>query len=227
MASAYYTQIRLDPLPPRIAEELLNALLGDDPSVEALKPLLTERAGGNPLFLEECVRSLVETGALAGERGVYRLVRPLASVEVPPTLQAILASRIDRLPPDEKQLLQLAAVIGKDVPFRVLREVSREDEDALRKSLAHLQAAEFLYELNPQPDLELTFKHSLTHDVAYGSMLQERRRVLHAALVGTIEALYADRLGEHFELLAYHALRGEVWEKAIHYFHRSARKAAG
>jgi class 3 adenylate cyclase/tetratricopeptide (TPR) repeat protein len=221
----YYTQVRLDPLPPRIAEELLRALLGDDASIEPLKPLLTERAYGNPLFLEECARSLIETGALAGERGAYRLVHSFASIEIPPTLQAILASRIDRLAPDEKQLLHLASVIGKNVPLNLLRAVAGRSDEALRSGLARLQAAELLYELSLFPDPQLTFKHALTHDVAYGSLLRDRRRSLHARVVEAIGGLFPDRLAEHFERLAHHAFNGELWEKAVYYSHRAARKA--
>jgi class 3 adenylate cyclase len=155
-SKTYYTQLRLDPLPPESAEELLQALLGDDPSVQALKRLLIERTEGNPFFLEENVRTLVETGALVGERGAYRLVQDLQALQMPPTVQAVLAARIDRLPPEEKRLLQTAAVIGKDVPFALLHAIVEVPEDTLRLGLAHLQAAEFLYETSLFPELEYT-----------------------------------------------------------------------
>ena len=213
----YYTQLRIDPLGQECADELLAGLLGDDASLGPLKGLLLSRTEGNPLFLEESVRSLVETGALIGERGAYRLPVPLASIRVPATVQAVLAARIDRLPPEEKRLLQIAAVIGKDVPDALLRAVADRDEDVLRRGLAALQAAEFLYEASLFPELEYTFKHALTHEVAYGSVLQERRKALHARIVDTIERLYADRLAEHVERLAYHALRGEAWAKGVMY----------
>ncbi len=156
------------------------------------------------------MRTLVETGALAGERGAYRLTRPVEALQVPATVQAILAARIDRLPPEEKQLLQAAAVIGKDVPYALLAAIAELPEEALRRGLAHLQAAEFLYETQLFPDLEYTFKHALTHEVAYGSLLQERRRGLHARIVAAIERLHADRLAEQVERLAHHALRGRA-----------------
>jgi class 3 adenylate cyclase len=178
-SKTYYTQLRLDPLPPASAAAVLQALLGDDPSVAPLKPLLIERTEGNPFFLEESVRTLVETGVLVGAPGVYRLVKPLDSLQVPATVQAVLAARIDRLPPEEKRLLQTAAVIGTEVPFALLQAIADVPEAALHRGLAHLRAAEFLYETCLFPELEYTFKHALTHEVAYNSLLLERRRGLH------------------------------------------------
>jgi predicted ATPase/class 3 adenylate cyclase len=220
-----YLQLRIDPLPPESAEELLNALLGEDGSLEPLKRLLIERTEGNPFFLEESVRTLVETGALSGERGGYRLVRPMPAIQVPATVQAVLAARIDRLPPGDKALLQMASVVGKDVPFALLQAIGAPTEEMLRAALGRLQGAEFLYETSLFPDLEYTFKHALTHEVAYGSLLQERRRALHARAVETIESLYPERLAEHVERLAHHALRGESWEKAVAYLHQAGQKA--
>ena len=176
----YYLQLRIDPLPPESAEELLHALLGEDRTLEPLKRMLIERTEGNPFFLEESVRTLVETQVLVGERGAYRLARTPEAWQIPATAQAILAARIDRLAPEDKRLLQAASVIGKDVPFALLQAIADMPEDSLRRGLTHLQAAEFLYETSLFPDLEYTFKHALTHEVAYGSMLQDRRRVLHA-----------------------------------------------
>ena len=221
----YYTQLRLDPLPPASAEELLQALLGDDPSLVPLKRLLIERTEGNPFFLEESVRALVETGVLVGERGAYRLAKSLDSLQVPATVQAVLAARIDRLPPEEKRLLQTAAVIGTEVPFALLQAIVELSEEELRRGLGHLQAAEFLYETSLFPELEYTFKHALTHEVAYGSLLQERRRALHARIVEASERLYADRLTEQAERLAQHAFRGEVWDKAVAYGRQAGTRA--
>ena len=182
-SKTYYTQLRLDPLPPTSAEELLQALLGDDPSLVPLKRLVIERTEGNPFFLEESVRALVETRVLVGERGAYRPLQSLDRLQVPATVQAVLAARIDRLPPEEKRLLQTAAVIGTEVPFALLQAIGELSEEELRRGLGHLQAAEFLYETSLFPELEYTFKHALTHEVAYGSLLQERRRALHARIV--------------------------------------------
>ena len=223
----YYSQARIDPLPAEGATALLDALLGEDPSLGSLKHLLIERTEGNALFLEESVRALVEGRALTGDPGHYELTRSVATIQVPPTVQAILAARIDRLSPEEKRLLQSAAVVGKDVPFALLREIAESPEDALREHLGHLQAAEFLYETGAFGDLEYTFKHALTHDVAYGSLLAERRRTLHARIVQAIGTLYGDRVTEHLQRLAYHAFRGELWVEAVGFLRQAASKAAG
>src|SRR5574337_2178770 len=225
-SKTYYSQLRIDPLPPESAEELLQALLGDSVELQPLKRLLIERTEGNPFFLEESVRRLVETKALGGERGAYRLAQAIPAIQVPSTVQAILAARIDRLSPDAKSLLQVAAVVGKDVPFTLLKAVADLPEESLRGRLADLQSAEFLYETSLFPDLEYTFKHALTHDVAYGSLLQERRRALHGRILEAIERLYPDRLAEQVERLAHHALRGEVWGKALSYLRQAGAKAA-
>ena len=221
----YYTQLRLDPLPPASADELLQALLGDDPSLAPLTRLLIERTEGNPFFLEESVRTLVETGALGGERGVYRLAQPLDSLQVPATVHAVLAARIDRLPPEEKHLLQTAAVIGTEVPWSVLQAIAELPEAAVYRGLTHLQAAEFLYETRLFPEREYTFKHALTHEVAYSGLLQERRRGLHARIVEVLEHLIPDRAAEQVERLAHHALRGEVWDQALTYCRQAGEKA--
>jgi tetratricopeptide (TPR) repeat protein len=225
-SKTYYTQLRLDPLPPASAEELLQALLGDNPSLVPLKRLLIERTEGNPFFLEESVRALVETGGLIGEHSAYRPFQPLDHLQVPATVQAVLAARIDRLPSEEKRLLQTAAVIGADVPFALLQAIAEVPEEELRRVLAHLQAAEFLYETRLFPELEYTFKHALTHQVSYSNLLQERRRALHTHIVEAIEALYADRLADQVERLAHHAFQAEVWGKAIPYCRQAGAKAA-
>jgi class 3 adenylate cyclase/tetratricopeptide (TPR) repeat protein len=230
-SKTFYTQLRLDPLPPASAEVFLMRLLGEDLSLTPLLPLLLARTAGNPFFLEESVRTLIETAVLAGSPGAYRLAAPLQELPVPATVQAVLAARIDRLGPEEKGLLQTAAVLGTDVPVALLRAIADVPEAALHRSLAHLQAAEFLYETRLYPEPEYTFKHALTHEVAYGSLLLERRRGLHARLVEAIEALAPERGIEvtagaqglpagrqdphQVERLAHHALRGEVWDKAV------------
>ncbi len=219
----FYSQLRLESLLPESTGELLNALLGDAPGLEPIKQMLRRR--GNPFFLEETVRTLVETKALEGDRGAYRLVRPVQSLQIPATVQAILAARIDRLPAEEKQLLQTASVIGKDVPSAILTAIAELPEEPLRRALGHLQEAEFLYETTLFPDVEYTFKHALTHEVTYGSLLQDRRRTLHRQIAGTIERLYPDRLPEHVERLAHHAFRGEVWENAVAYCRQAGAKA--
>jgi tetratricopeptide (TPR) repeat protein len=225
-SKASYTQVRLDPLPPESALELLHSLLGKDATIEPLKPILIARTEGNPFFMEESIRTLAETNALVGGRGTYRLTTALTDIQVPPTVQAILAARIDRLSAEEKHLLQSAAVIGKDVPFPLLAAITDDREEEVRRGLTHLQTAEFLYEVSLFPDLEYTFKHALTHEVAYGGLLHERRRGIHARVVEVIEALYGDRLAEHVERVANHALRGEAWGKAVRYASEAGQKAA-
>ena len=221
----YYLQLRLDPLPLASADELLQALLGDDPSLAPLKRLLIVRTDGNPFFLEESVRTLVETQGLVGDQGAYRLAKTLPSIQVPSTVQTVLSARIDRLPPEEKQLLHTAAVIGTEVPLALIQAVAEMPETQLRLGLTHLQAAEFLYETRLFPEIEYTFKHALTQQVAYETLLQERRRALHARIVEALEVLAGERVAEEVERLAHHALRGEVWAKALGYCRQAGEKA--
>jgi class 3 adenylate cyclase/tetratricopeptide (TPR) repeat protein len=224
-SKTYYQQVRLDALPAASAGELLEALLGAGLELEDLKRLLIERTHGNPFFLEESVRALVETRALTGERGAYQLAGQIQHLQLPATAQTILAARIDRLAPEDKRLLQAAAVVGKDVPFALLQAIAEEPEDSIRQSLTRLQAAEFLYEARLFPELEYTFKHALTHEVTYGGLLNDRRRSLHAQIVVMTERLHADHLDEHVERLAYHAVRGEVWRKAVSYRQQAGARA--
>src|SRR5262249_11774340 len=224
-SKTYYTQVPLDPLPPASADELLHALLGEDPGLAPLKHLLIARTEGNPFFLEECVRTLVETQGLVGEPGAYRLAHGLPSIQVPATVQAVLAARIDRLPEEEKRLLQTAAVIGSEVPVPLLQRIAGLAEDALYRSLAHLQATELLYETHLFPEQLYTFKHALTHEVAYGSLLQERRRALHPQIGEARETLAGAQLEEQVERLAHHAFRGEVWDKAVTYCQQAGARA--
>jgi tetratricopeptide (TPR) repeat protein len=208
------------------ARELLEALLGTGPGLADLERLLIERTQGNPFFLEESVRTLVEARALIGESGTYRLAGPIRTLELPATAQAILAARIDRLAPEDKRLLQAAAVLGKDVSYPLLQSIAEEPEESVRQSLARLQAAEFLYETRLFPDLEYTFKHALTHEVTYRGLLHEQQRLLHARIVDVIETLHPDRLDEQVERLAHHASRGELGEGAVDYLRRAGQKAA-
>jgi class 3 adenylate cyclase/tetratricopeptide (TPR) repeat protein len=219
----YCGQIRLDALPTETAGKLLDALLGVDPGLAPLKQLLVPL--GNPFYLEEAVRTLVETKALKGLPGDYRLTRPVEAIQVPATVQVMLAARIDRLASEDKRLLQVAAVVGERAPFSLLRAIAELPDEALRSALAHLRATEFLYETGLPPDFEYTFKHALTHDVTYGSLLLESRRELHARIVAATETLHQDRLGEHTEQLAYHAVRGELRERAVRYLRQAGVKA--
>jgi len=224
-SKTYYAQLRLDPLPPARAAEVLAALLGDGPSLAPLTQILMARTEGNPFFLEESVRTLVETGTLVGERGAYQLAQALPTIQGPATVQAVLAARIDRLPPEEKILLQTAAAIGTEVPVPLLQAIAELPEASLHRGLEHLQTAEFLYEMRLFPEQVCTFKHALTHEVAYSSLLHERRRILHARIAETMEEMAGDRVAEQVECLAHHALRGEAWAKALAYCRQAGEKA--
>jgi class 3 adenylate cyclase/tetratricopeptide (TPR) repeat protein len=221
----WFRELRIDPLPTASAEELLRALLGDADELGPLERLLIARTEGNPLFLEESVRTLVEIGALEGEPGARRLTRPIESVQMPPSVQALLAARIDRLPVQDKRLLQAAAVIGRGVALSLLATVAEAPEDAVRAGLERLQTAEFLYETSLFPEIEYTFKHALTLEVAQGSLLQDRRRMLHRKILQALEHRDAGRGTEEVEVLAGHAVGGGVWDKAVLYLRRAGRKA--
>jgi class 3 adenylate cyclase/predicted ATPase len=223
----YYTQIRLDPLPPESAAELLGALLGGDPGLAPLKSLVIERTEGNPFFLEECVRTLIETGTIAGERGAYRAAHPFAEVQVPDTVQAVLAARIDRLAPGGKRLLQAAAVIGKDVPFALLETIADRPEAEVRRELGELQAGEFLYETRLFPDLEYTFKHALTHAVAYQSLLRSTRQQLHGRIGEALRERFPASAEAHPELLAHHLTEAGLAHEAVPEWARAGDRAVG
>ena len=203
-----YQQLPLVPLGAEAVRELLADLLGNDASVAGLAEFVHRRAGGNPFFVEEIVQTLIETGALAGSRGAYRLVRPAGEVALPATVQAVLAARIDRLPEREKRLLQQASVIGKTFQERVLGRICGIDESNLQAALRALREAEFVYEESLYPQVEYAFKHPLTQEVADRSQLKERRAETHAAVARVIEELSAERLDEEAALLAHH------WEEA-------------
>jgi class 3 adenylate cyclase/pimeloyl-ACP methyl ester carboxylesterase len=224
-ARAWCCQLRIEPLAGTSAEHLLSALLGADPGLLDLKRHLLERTQGNPLFLEEAVRDLAEAGALAGEPGDYRPTGEAQAVRLPDTVQGILAARIDRLPPAARQLLQRAAVIGQEVPLAVLERLADGPAAQVRQHLGELQAAGMLDQSSPAADPTYTFKHALTHEVAYGSLLRETRRSLHRRVGEAMEAVYPDRLIELAEALTEHFERGEVWAKAARYGLDAGEKA--
>jgi adenylate cyclase len=208
MRKSWYQQLPLAPLGPEAIRELLDDLLGSDASVEGLSEAIRQRTAGSPFFIEEVVQSLIESGHLEGSRGHYRLAAPIESIHVPETVQAVLVARIDRLAEREKQVLQRAAVIGREFSEPVLEVVSELPRTELSEALAALKDGEFLYEQALYPAAEYAFKHPLTQEVAYGSQLGERRRRVHASVARAIEALAADRLDERAALLAHH------WESA-------------
>jgi len=222
---SYCTQFRMEALPRETTDELLETLLGRDPGLQPLKRLLVQLTDRNPFFLEETVRTLSETGILAGVPGAYRQARKIEALQIPPTVQAILAARIDRLPDGAKRLLQSAAVVGMDVPLVLLQEIADEGDGDSGGNLAVLQAGEFLYESRIFPDFEYTFRHVLTHDVAYGSLSQARRRALHARIATAIERLQPKRATEDVDRLAQHTFRGEVWDRAVRYSRQAGGKA--
>jgi len=223
---AYTTGLRIEALPPRDAAELLDALLGPDQGLGSLKQFIAERTEGNPYFLEESVRTLAESQVLVGSRGAYRLGRLVDSAQIPSTVEGVLAARIDRLPPDSKRLLQTAAVIGREVPLAVLEAVSELPADERAQALVNVREAEFLRETYLYPEPAYSFVHALTHEVAYKSLLSDRRRALHMGAAQALEALYADRLEQVYDRLAYHYARTPDAAKAIEYLARFARKAA-
>ena len=212
---ANYTHIRIDPLPPDNGEEMLDDLLGASAELKPLRKLLMERTEGYPFFIEETVQTLVEENVLTGDRGAYRMAVPLQRIQVPATVQSVLGARIDRLPPDAKQLLQTSAVIGKDFELPLLKAVSTRDESTIAELLAALQVGEFVYESRMFPEPEYTFKHALTHQVAYEGLLAAQRRDRHAEVLSAMESIYRDSLQDRRERLMHHAALGEDWE-AVH-----------
>jgi len=206
-------QIALPPLRAPESCSVVQSVLGEVSLSETRVQALVAQAGGNPFFLEELAWHAVEQGGRD------------APEAVPETVHAVLAARIDRLPPEEKRLLQTAAVIGIDVPLPLLQAIADVPEATLNRGLAHLQGAEFLHETRLFPEPEYAFKHALTHEVAYSSLLQERRRVLHAQIVAALETLPSDWGDEQVDRLAHHALRGEVWDKALAYCRQAVEKA--
>ncbi len=221
----YYTQLRLDPLGKENAAEMLTALVGDTGEMAPLKRLIIERTEGNPFFMEEMVQALFEQGVLLRD-GAVTLAKPLTDVRVPPTVQAILASRIDRLTGAEKELLQTLAILGREFPLGLIKRVTGRPEDELDPMLSELRLAEFIYEQPAFPDIEYTFKHALTQEVAYNSVLVERRRLLHERAAQAIEMLFADRLEDHLTELAHHYDRSGDAPKAVEYLARTAARAA-
>jgi class 3 adenylate cyclase/tetratricopeptide (TPR) repeat protein len=224
-AKSYYAQLSLDPLSHGNAEAFLRALVGSDASLTAVRSLLIARTEGNPFFLEECVRMLADEGALVGTRGDYRLAKPVQTIRMPDTVQAVLAARVDRLEPDDKRLLQCAAVIGDHVRAGLLEAVADMPPAEIQERLRRLRGAEFLYDIDLFPELQHVFRHGLMREVAYDSVLRDRRRVLHARVVDALERLYPDRLVEHLESLAHHARQGELWQRAGDYLRQAGTKA--
>jgi tetratricopeptide (TPR) repeat protein len=223
-SKTYYTQLRLDPLGKESADEMLSALLGDNKDLAPLKRLIIERTEGNPFFMEETVQVLLDEGALV-RNGTVKLTKALGELKIPPTVQAILASRIDRLPADAKELLQTLAVIGREFPISLIGAVVTKSDDELNRLLNDLQLGEFIYEQPAVGDTEYVFKHALTREVAYNSVLMERRKMLHERTGAALEELYGNRIDDRLADLARHFSRGKSAEKAVEYLRRAAEHA--
>jgi tetratricopeptide (TPR) repeat protein len=222
---SYYTRIRVDPLASSSTHGMLDSLIGPAANLEQLKRLLIERTEGRPLFIEETVRSLKETGVLTEQNGEIGLAGDVTEIDIPASVQDVLAARIDRLTPALKSLLQTAAVIGRRISVGLLRAIATVPAEDLSRRLLALQSAEFIYEVESGEEAAYLFKHALTEEVAYASLTQETRRQLHGRLVDAIETAYAGRLEEHVEALGRHALRAERWESAFNYNREAAKKA--
>jgi class 3 adenylate cyclase/predicted ATPase len=220
----YYTQINLDPLAKESAERMLSALLGESDELIPVKRLIIERTEGVPFFMEEIVLALFEDGVLQ-RNGIVKLAKSIKSVKVPTTVQAILASRIDRLAPQEKDLLQALAVIGREGALLIIRRVVGRADDYLNRMLADLQIAEFIYEEPTTDDIKYTFKHALTQEVAYDSLLIERRKLLHQRVGIAMESLYAEHLEDHFGELAHHFSRTDDVAKGLEYQRKAGDQA--
>jgi class 3 adenylate cyclase/tetratricopeptide (TPR) repeat protein len=221
---SFYAQLRLDPLNREGAGEMLAALLGDGSELEPLKRLVIEKTEGNPFFMEEMTQALFDQGFLVRDTAV-RLTRPIAELRVPTTVQGVLASRIDRLGAEEKELLQILSVIGRVCPLSLIQQITSGSEDRLERWLATLQAGEFLYEQPGIPETEYVFKHALTQEVAYGSLLNEQRRRLHERIAQAIESVFPGRLEDQYGSLARHYRLSDNPGKAVYYLERAAEQA--
>jgi class 3 adenylate cyclase/tetratricopeptide (TPR) repeat protein len=224
-SKTYYTQLRLDPLGTESADDMLSALVGDSPDLVPLKKLIIERTEGNPFFMEEIYQAMLEDGAIV-LNGTVKLVNPLQSTSIPTTVQGVLAGRIDRLPADAKQLLQTLSVIGREFPVSLIRAVLTRSDDELNRMLNDLQVGEFIYEQPALGDTDFTFKHALTQEVAYNSLLIESRKLLHERTGAAIETLYADRIEDHVAQLARHYGRSANPAKAVEYCTRACQQSS-
>jgi predicted ATPase len=203
---------------------MLSALLGDGKDLISLKRLIIERTDGTPFFMEEIVQALFEDGVLQ-RNGAVKLAKSMNAVKVPATVQAVLASRIDRLSAEEKELLQTLAVLGREFPLGLVRCVTLKPDDELEYRLSRLQAGGFIYEQPAMGDVEYMFKHALTQEVAYNALLVERRKPLHERAGLALELMFAGRLDDHLDELAHHFGRSENVANAVEYLGRAGQQA--
>jgi class 3 adenylate cyclase/tetratricopeptide (TPR) repeat protein len=223
-SKSYYSQIGMDQLPTRTSAELVQSILEEGEVVPELRELILSRAAGNPLFMEEFTHTLLENGSIEKKDHEYVLIRQASDIQVPDTIQGVIAARMDRLEDNLKRTMQVASVIGRDFAYRILQTITQMREE-LKSYLINLQGLEFIYEKSLFPELEYIFKHALTQEVAYSSLLLKRRKEIHGKIGKAIEELYPERLAEFYEMLAYHYSRSENWEKAYHYLKLSGDKA--
>jgi class 3 adenylate cyclase/tetratricopeptide (TPR) repeat protein len=223
--AAHHRRIVVEPLEGAAAGSLVAALLGAGPDFAALRGLVLERTEGVPLFIEETVRDLEERGLLTGARGAYSLAGEVDAIRIPATVEGVLSARIDRLRPQWKSLLQLASVVGREVPIGFFRRLAETEDASFQDALETFEASEFMRPDRAGSAAGLVFKHALTQEVAYGTLLLRQRRSLHARVVRLMEDHYAETLGERVEELGYHALRGELWDEAARYLGQAGAKA--
>jgi predicted ATPase len=221
---SHYVQLGLNPLGRESAVELATALLGDAVELKPLKRLIIERTGGNPFFIEEIVQALFDEGALI-RNGVVKVTRSLSQLRLPPTVQGILAARIDRQPGERKQLLQTLAVIGRESSLGLLTQVAAYPDMQLVRMLTELRAADFIYEQPSGIGVEYVFKHALTQEVAYNSLLIERRKQIHERAGKVLESIFAAQVDDHLTQLAHHYSHTDNIEKAIEYLGRAGQQA--
>ena len=220
-----YTNIRVDQLSIPTSSDLVQSILSEGEIVPELRDLILGKAAGNPLFMEELTHSLLENGSIEKMEDHYILSKKLADIQVPDTIQGIIAARIDRLDESLKRIMHVASVIGREFAFRILQSITEMKEE-LKSHLINLQGLEFIYEKRLFPELEYIFKHALVQEVAYNSLLLTRRKEIHGKIGRAIEELYADRLEEFFEMLAYHFSRSDDLAKGIDYGEKAAARAS-
>ena len=221
---SHYTQLRLDPLRGESAATMLTALLGEGAELEALKRLVAERSGGNPFFIEELAQALFDEGVLV-RNGTIKIARPLSQMRIPQTAQAVVAGRIDRLPAEEKALLQTLAVMGREFPLGLVRRIAGSSDGELERMLSDLQTSEFIYQQPAAGDSAYSFKHALTQEVAYNSLLSEQRKVLHERAAQGLEVLFGDSIEDHLTDVAFHYKRSGNDAKAVSYLIRAGEQA--
>jgi len=223
-SKSYYSRVGLEQLSTQVSAELVQAILSDGKVVSELRELILSKAGGNPLFVEELTHNLLENGSIHRKDSQYVLTRKASEIDVPESIQGIVAARMDRLEENLKRIMQVASVIGREFAFRILQTIMGMRQE-LKSHLLNLQGLEFIYEKSLFPELEYIFKHALTQEVAYNSLLQKRRQQIHEKIGQAIESLYAERLEEFYEALAFHYARSDNKLKAIEYLDLASQKA--